>query len=764
MLKCLRVPQNCDADSAEAVASVEEFLGPAYRTLQVDTKRGRHWYVLWPDGEDFPGGHKRKTGPFVGCDIRWSGSHQQVGPGSPGYALRDASVPAAAPSRLVAELGRKVRRTRAEKHWETTRVAAEKSSAVRSTVSRHPEFLKAAYLAHMEGAPAEAVVAAVREVNAGYREQDRRPAAEMEVEAASLARWLGEKVARTDLEAKAQRLAQAGMVGIFKDVSGARQLLREEFVGGESLCFGPNGEAMVFEPAVPSASGRPGPASREGVWRAQSEIVLQGKVSRRFVEAAKRGRVLVGKNSLPTISGGMVRDTVTAALGQLTVEQLQRTPGRSRPDVLAWDREGLVAFGNGKVFDRALVLADPKSDGVRKEREEDLVSRRCPLEPQAGSTARFDRLLLECADGDQGMARGLFELAVRAFLREPDQHVHFAVGEGQNGKGAYCLAVEEVIGKHDDGGMAARIPPEWRNRGPHPAWRERLRGAGFLFADETAGTYSRYFPWQQVLEMTGGSPMPSRRMRQDYGGDVVQSWTMMLPVNRVPMAEPDTATKRRVVVWPFDRVVSEKDKDPFLQAKIAAEAPAILAKMLKRAAELVRAAAGKYPEALRPSLRHMPAKVRKATERAWYDINAPAAFVKERCRKASVLVTLEELQERFAVWCEKVGIADGTERDDEVRARLGKAFARAGYKSRKQAVEGSEDRTRRVAHYYAEVLFDAGPEKPPEGASPAPPRAPGAQAAPAAKSAETAPRAPLREARSPAANANAPKEAKELFF
>ncbi|WP_134324697.1 phage/plasmid primase, P4 family [Cumulibacter soli] len=227
-----------------------------------------------------------------------------------------------------------------------------------------------------------------------------------------------------------------------------------------------------------------------------------------------------------------------------------------------------------------------------------------------------------------------------------EQILIIAHGPGANGKSTLFEAAMYAIGKGIHG-YAGSLPTSTllaQRYEPHPTDIARLSGQRLTVASEIED--GQRFHEEKIKKLTGGDTISARFMRQDTF-DFTPTHTLFLLANHLPSATAGgPAFWRRVVTVPFDHVVPVERRDPRLPEKLEAEAPAILA-------WIVRGAAAYFEKGLA-----IPADVREATEAYQRDQDTIGRFIEDQCNlvpRGVGSTDVSHLRERYERWCSTNG-------------------------------------------------------------------------------------------------------------
>lgn len=266
---------------------------------------------------------------------------------------------------------------------------------------------------------------------------------------------------------------------------------------------------------------------------------------------------------------------------------------------------------------------------------------------------RWERFLAEVFDGDEDLIAFVQRLLGYAITGKSSEHVlPILWGKGRNGKDTLLKALAYTLGP----GFADAVPDDVfidagrANGGSAQPHVYKLRGLRLAWASESEE--GARLKAGQVKMISGGGILTARPL---YGAPV--SWeashTVMLITNHRPhVSADDYAMWKRIVLIPFalsfvdePKDANERQRDPNLDAKLKAEAPGILA-------WLVRGCLAWQREGLRP-----PATVKAATESYRTDEDTLGQWLAECCIVGDGC-TCKALSayESYAAWCKAMNV------------------------------------------------------------------------------------------------------------
>jgi putative DNA primase/helicase len=261
---------------------------------------------------------------------------------------------------------------------------------------------------------------------------------------------------------------------------------------------------------------------------------------------------------------------------------------------------------------------------------------------------RFGRFLQDTFGDDHDLAGYVQRLmGVSAIGSVLEQILPFAHGPGANGKSTLMEAVMHALGRGEDG-YAIAAPSEMlmvRKHAEHPAELAQLSGARLVVCSELDD--GQRFAEAKVKQLTGRDSINARFMRRDPF-TFAPSHTLWLLGNYMPSARAGgPAFWRRVRLLPFTRVIASDKQNRRLGEELAHEAPAVLAWIVRGAADYRRGGM-REPEA-----------VTSATAAYAREEDTIGQFVDEQCRlvsgSASARVATTVLRLAYEQWCEELG-------------------------------------------------------------------------------------------------------------
>lgn len=295
-----------------------------------------------------------------------------------------------------------------------------------------------------------------------------------------------------------------------------------------------------------------------------------------------------------------------------------------------WDGDPLLfAVENG-----VIQLSDGR---LRAGRPNDRITMQSPVpfDPSA-PCRRWEQFLHEIFAGDGELIHAI-QLAVGYCLTglTLEQCLFLCYGDGSNGKSTFLKIIGYVLGDH-----AHNLPFSAFevNRGSGiPNDIAPLAGKRFITALETSET--KQLNEARIKLLTGEDPVSARFLYGEYFTfrPVGKFW---LSFNHKPSVVDDShGFWRRIWMVPFTQTFSDRTKDPFLESKLRAEAPGILAWAIRGCLEWQRIGLPR------------PSAVERATREYRTENDIVGEFVEERCEIASgVSVLSADLWKAYEEW------------------------------------------------------------------------------------------------------------------
>lgn len=250
------------------------------------------------------------------------------------------------------------------------------------------------------------------------------------------------------------------------------------------------------------------------------------------------------------------------------VEALARVDRRLAVTSDIWDQDPyLLGTPAGTV--------DLRDGSLRASDQGDHITRRTAVAPAPATDDRppklWMRFLEEAMRGDQAMIRYLQVCAGYCLTGLTVEHsLFFSHGPGGNGKSVFSNTIMRIMGDY-----ATVLPMDalMASQGSsHPTTLAALRGARLACASETEE--GRAWAEAKIKEITGGTPIKARFMRQDEFEYSPQFKLWIIGNHKPVLKNVDDAVRRRfkILSWLFRPETVNK----LLEQDLVAEWPAIL--------------------------------------------------------------------------------------------------------------------------------------------------------------------------------------------
>lgn len=285
---------------------------------------------------------------------------------------------------------------------------------------------------------------------------------------------------------------------------------------------------------------------------------------------------------------------------------------------------------------------------------------------------RWTKFLDDTFGGDQAMISYVQRLlGVAAIGEVREQILPLGIGVGANGKSVFVEACTNVLGRGERGyAIAANAEMLMvRKFQEHATELAQLAGARLVVCSELED--GARFAEARVKLLTGSDSISARFMARDFF-TFTPSHTFLLVANHKPMATVGgLGFWRRVRLLPFHHVVPEQDRDPHLPDKLRAEWPAILAWIIRGAADYNQGGM------------RTPAGITAATEDYARDEDSMERFIADSCHLSPgsdlVRIRTSKLRAAYEQACREVGDEPVTARrfTQELRDRFGVGTAKS---------------------------------------------------------------------------------------
>lgn len=372
------------------------------------------------------------------------------------------------------------------------------------------------------------------------------------------------------------------------------------------------------------------PGMRWMIWDG-ARFVPAGEPVEAFAQTARQ---LQKQNSPDARKWGMTSENaprIRAAIALAKdLDRLQNDPHELDAD--PW----LLCCENGTV--------DLRSGELQPHQREDLITKstRLPYSPGA-DCPRFRTFLGEIFCGDWELAAYVLRFlgyGLTGSTRE--QMFSLWHGHGSNGKSTLIKIIRYVLGDYAQILSGDMLIERRSGRASETASPDvaRLRGTRFAAGEETKDGQR----WNESLvkQLTGGGRIVARHL---YGEPIEfePTWKLVLAVNHRPVVRgTDFGMWRRIHLVPFEAEFANEKADHGLDDKLRAEAPGILALLVKACLEW-------QEQGLKP-----PQKVLDATQSYRRSQDVVGAFLDECC-EATGECPMSQMYQTYRNWADKSG-------------------------------------------------------------------------------------------------------------
>lgn len=290
---------------------------------------------------------------------------------------------------------------------------------------------------------------------------------------------------------------------------------------------------------------------------------------------------------------------------------------------------------------------------VREHRREDLLTKMAGVSFDAGAKCpKFEAHLELIFGGDPELIEGIQDLAGYALLDgNPEQIFNVFFGHGLNGKSVLLAVQRGVLGDYAVHAAASTFMAQ-DNDGRPRSDLLALKGSRLVTAAETED--NRKLAEGLVKASTGGDPITCRGLYREEE-TFLPSHMPVLATNHKPIVRGmDLAIWRRILLWPYEVTIPEKDRIPGYERELMNEGSGILNWMLEGLRHY-------YENGNRLKI---PAKVRAATEQYRSDMDRLGPFLSEyftveawpEDENRDVKCSKKEFSDLYKLWCSKYGV------------------------------------------------------------------------------------------------------------
>ena len=302
---------------------------------------------------------------------------------------------------------------------------------------------------------------------------------------------------------------------------------------------------------------------------------------------------------------------------------------------------------------------DLRTGEIRPHHRENLHARIVPVHYDPAAT---------CPAWERFLERVMPDADTRAYLRRAigysltgrtdEQCLFFAYGTGSNGKSVFLKTVQAIAGEY---AMPSRVETfAWKHSGGGiPNDIAALAGSRVVAVSEV--DEGQRLNESLVKDMTGGDAITARFLNREFFSFIPRFKLWMQGNHKPHIRGTDNGIWRRIHLVPFFVTIPPEEKDPALFDKLMAEAPGILAWVVRGCLEWHR-------DGLKP-----PEAVKAATQAYREEMDVLGAFIEERCvMKPGISIRAKALYENYRVWCDESGQCAYSQN------RFGKALSERG--------------------------------------------------------------------------------------
>ena len=261
---------------------------------------------------------------------------------------------------------------------------------------------------------------------------------------------------------------------------------------------------------------------------------------------------------------------------------------------------------------------DLRTGELRPHNQADLITKLCPTPYDAQAACPlWEAAILRHMDGSKNLVQFLQRLYGYCLTGDVSEQIFVIFyGKGQNGKSLALNTIRAVMGPDYSLGLTTEFLMI-KKQAEHPTERMDLKGRRLCVAIETEDgqRLSEAF----VKYLTGSEPVKGRHMYSDFV-EFIPTHKIILACNHRPrIKSQDYAIWRRIRLVPFTVTIPSKERDKQLPNKLLAEAPGILAWIVRGCLEWQRDGLGD------------PLDVQAATENYRADEDTLGLFLDECC-------------------------------------------------------------------------------------------------------------------------------------
>ena len=217
--------------------------------------------------------------------------------------------------------------------------------------------------------------------------------------------------------------------------------------------------------------------------------------------------------------------------------------------------------------------------------KETRMSKRLPIEPAgAWRGGYWHECLKDWLDNEDDI-KSLLRLIGQGLAGNPEQRFVFLYGTGGTGKSAFIAALENALGDFAATLSIDYITAPKGKFTPHPTGLQCLEHARVIFSGEIPVNVQ----WNEEIlkNISGGDKIAIRGMREDFREVKCRSLLVVYGNHRPILRDVGTSMQRRLVVVPFDKIVSKEKRVDFIKLtdKLKEAGPEILASVVEGLAD-----------------------------------------------------------------------------------------------------------------------------------------------------------------------------------
>jgi putative DNA primase/helicase len=303
----------------------------------------------------------------------------------------------------------------------------------------------------------------------------------------------------------------------------------------------------------------------------------------------------------------------------------------------------LLGVGNGVV--------DLRSARLLPNQPDELITRHADADFDIGAKCpRWLQFLDEVFDSDQSTIKSVQHLLGYTLTGLTIEEVLiFCVGFGANGKSIFGNVTAAILGDYAKTAPSSMLAARRTDDHGPRADVAMLAGARLVSVNELPAGLQ--LDEQMVKQIAGREPISARHLYGDFF-TYQPRFTCWVRTNHKPIIKgDDDGIWRRIVILPFRRKFSEKERDPGLEGKLMAERDGILRWMVEGAAHYLKH--GLY---LSPSMQDERKQYRK-------DSDLLGEFLEERMTATvGARVEQREFYSAWSIWCQQNGTVSGSKK------------------------------------------------------------------------------------------------------